>query len=363
MIFNKSNLKEPAFQRIDDFYNSFNIIKDIKSDLLYGNKNIDKEAFISVIIPTYSRSNLFEEALNSVLLQKKTKFVWEIIVIDNTPLSKSGSTPALDIVRKKDCERVLFYHNRENLGSGNNWNRGVELARGQWVTFLHDDDLLCSDALKNIGDIIFYCPPQQKPLAYIHAKRQDFSEYFDEKTAKKHDKPFLRRLTRTAALIKGCSQTGAPSCGTTILKEAYLNAGGTNPAFGGTADAILGYIIMRDYTVVESGKILGGYRWAENDTLHREVLLKLIETDFYFTQYRYSRTLFSKIFGILFWRVQHNENINKKMNLVEKYNLNIQKSEFNFITPYKENIYILHIMYKIVDKIYYFINKIFRINM
>lgn len=354
-------IKKNSFTYLDRIHDSFALIKRIKSDLLYGNIEIDKDPFISLIIPTYSRTVFFKEALDSVLRQEETGFRWEILVVDNTPLSENGTTPALEIVREISCPRVLFYHNQQNIGAGYNWNRGVELARGQWVSFLHDDDLLCSNALKNIGEIIFHCPPLKKPLAYIHAKREDFSEFFDEKDAKRHDKPFLRRLTRTAALIKGWSQTGAPSCGTTILKEAYRKAGGINYDFGGTADAILGYIIMKDYTVVESGKVLGGYRWAENATLHRETIFNLVEADFYFSQYRYSISIVSKIFGIMFWRIQYNQNICRKIELLKKYNINIQKSDFNFIIPYKRYSYFKYIIYKIINKIYYFINKKSRI--
>ena len=355
------DIKKNSFTSLDRIHDSFALIKKIKSDLLYGNIEIDKDPFISLIIPTYSRTVFFKEALDSVLRQEETGFRWEILVVDNTPLSTDGTTPALEIVREFSCPRVLFYHNRQNIGAGYNWNRGVELARGQWVSFLHDDDLLCSDALKNIGEIIFHCLHLKKPLGYIHAKRKDFSEQFDEKAAKRHDKPFLRRLTRTGALVKGESQTGAPSCGTTILKEAYREAGGINYDFGGTADAILGYIIMKDYTVVESGKVLGGYRWAENATLRRETIFNLVEADFYFSQYRYSISIVSKFFGIMFWRIQYNQNISRKIEFLKKYNINIQKSDFNFIIPYKRCSCFKYIIYKMINKVYYFINKTCRI--
>jgi glycosyltransferase involved in cell wall biosynthesis len=38
-----------------------------------------------------------------------------------------------------------YYVNGENMGQAGNWNRGIELGRGEWHTMLHDDDLLLPD--------------------------------------------------------------------------------------------------------------------------------------------------------------------------------------------------------------------------
>lgn len=107
-----------------------------------------------MIIPTYNRTGLLKEAIDSVLSQKSVDFMWEVIVIDNTPLDEDGSTPALRIIEKQNDSRILYFHNEENIGSGYNWNRGVEKARGTWVSFLHDDDILYPDALRNIRRIL-----------------------------------------------------------------------------------------------------------------------------------------------------------------------------------------------------------------
>lgn len=329
----------------------------IVSDLMYGIIDNNIESCISVVIPTFNRGASFREALESVLCQQYLDFKWELLVVDNTPLDENGTTPALHLIQKIKDSRIQYYHNRENIGSGYNWNRGVQLARGKWVCFLHDDDVLCSDALFHIGSIIRRHENLRKPLGYIHARRLDFTGNFDENEARKHDKPYELELTRAGALIHGHTRTGAPSCGTTILKEAYLRTGGINYGYGGTADAVLGYQIMRDYTVLESGKVLGGYRWQENATLREETLQNLVEADLLFARYRYGRTRASRIFGMLFERVQHNMNVDGKIALAKKAHLAMSVHDFDQILPYKESSRFVSFLYKMIRQAYHQIEK------
>lgn len=348
---------EYKIKTIGDFVNNFAEIANIDSTLLYGDPSVDRNPWVSLVIPTYNRYELFRHAVKSTIKQRPVDYTWEIVVIDNTPLDEHGETPALQIIKEIGEPRVLYYHNSENIGAGYSWNRGVELARGKWVSFLHDDDVLCSDALFNIGNIIRRNENLRKPLGYIHARRRDFTDVFNEREAKKHDKNYEQELTRTGALVRGCSQTGAPSCGTSILKEACLRVGGFSYAYGGTADAVLGYKIMKDYTVLHSGKVLGGYRWQENDSLRKSTILNLVEADLLFARYRYSLTPGSRLFGRLFWRVQHNLNIEGKLGLARKGHHDMDRHDFDHIVAYKESNRVMRFLYKMVQQLYHQIEK------
>ena len=329
----------------------------IVSDSMYGVIDNNIEPCISVLIPTFNRGASFREALESAICQKSVDLAWELLVVDNTPLDESGTTPALHLIQKMEDNRIQYYHNRENIGSGYNWNRGVQLARGKWVCFLHDDDVLCSVGLFHSATITRRKENLRKPLGYIHARRLDFTGDFDENEARKHDMPYERELTRAGALIHGHTRTGAPSCGTTILKEAYLRTGGINYGYGGTADAVLGYQIMKDYTVLESGKVLGGYRWQENDSLRKSTILNLVEADLLFARYRYSLTPWSRLFGRLFWRVQHNLNIEGKLELARKGHHDMDRHDFDHIVPYKKSSRVMRFLYKMVQQVYHQIEK------
>lgn len=286
--YNSQKYNRKTFQHLEDYTDNFQKINSVRTELLYGKIDRNKKIFLSVIIPTFNR-RLLLEAIKSVLSQLQVDFAWEILIVDNTPFNKNNLTPALKIVRKLNNTKILYYHNDTNISSGYNWNRGVELARGKWVTFLHDDDLLCHDALRNIGSIIKKYAHLKKSLGYIHARMHKFSGTFYEKDVFIKKFPFLIELTQFTTLLLGHTYTGMPSCGTTILKKAYLEAGGVNYDFGPTADAVLGYQIMKKYTVLRSNAILGGYRWEDNETLHLSTINNLLITDALFAEYRLNK--------------------------------------------------------------------------
>ncbi len=92
-------------------------------------------ADISVIIPTYNRSQCLKRSLDSVAAQRLRPF--EVIVVDD------GSTD--------DCEQVVTgystnsnltirYHYQQNRGPARARNRGIRMASGQYLAFLDSDD-------------------------------------------------------------------------------------------------------------------------------------------------------------------------------------------------------------------------------
>lgn len=92
---------------------------------------------VSVCIPTYNGSSYLAETLESILVQTFRDI--EILVIDDQ--SKDNS---LEIAHKfaAQDERIRVVQNQINLGLVGNWNRCVELARGEWIKFVFQDDLI-----------------------------------------------------------------------------------------------------------------------------------------------------------------------------------------------------------------------------
>ena len=93
---------------------------------------------VSVIIPTYNRSKLLVETVDSILSQ--TYPAAEIIVVDD------GSTDDTeDVVRKMPGK--VKYHRIKNSGESVARNVGVSLAASSWVAFCDSDDLWREDKL------------------------------------------------------------------------------------------------------------------------------------------------------------------------------------------------------------------------
>ena len=330
-----SNLVPASFERIDLNTDSFAKTRGVRSDLLFGDPEIAQAPFLSVVIPTFRRDDLLREAIESVRSQAPVPFAWETLIVDNTPLDAEGQTPALRLVREIGDPSILCYHNRENIGSGYNWNRCAELARGEWIVFLHDDDLLLPHALRNIGRQIG-ADRGSRPLGYLYARRSEFNGTERPAPSVQARRYPAERLTRFGVLISGCTGAGAPTCGTAILKKAYMETGGVNYDFGPSADEVLCYQIMKHYGVVLSDRVLGAYRWGENESLRPETLLQMIRADELLSAYTYTQGAFARQWGRFFGAASSWRNIRRKRRIAQRCRISIPEEAFCSATDYAE---------------------------
>jgi glycosyltransferase involved in cell wall biosynthesis len=97
---------------------------------------------ISVIIPTFNRPDFLRQTVGSVLAQNPP--AEEIIIVDD------GSGPsyraAMDALSALDS-RIRFHRLSKNRGPGAARNAGLSLAKGAYIVFLDDDDLLGENQL------------------------------------------------------------------------------------------------------------------------------------------------------------------------------------------------------------------------
>jgi len=92
---------------------------------------------ISIIVPTRCRHHLVGRAINSILAQSFTDF--EIIVVDNNP-SQSRIVNRQKRPSWLADPRVRVIEDERSYNPAGARNRGLEVARGEWVTYLDDDD-------------------------------------------------------------------------------------------------------------------------------------------------------------------------------------------------------------------------------
>ena len=94
---------------------------------------------VSVIIPTFNRVHLLDRALRSVFDQSAA--LLEVIVVDD------GSTDSTsEWVANMFPEAVLL--TQPNHGVSRARNRGIEMARGEWIAFLDSDDEWCQNKIE-----------------------------------------------------------------------------------------------------------------------------------------------------------------------------------------------------------------------
>lgn len=119
--------------------------------------NSDNNKLISVIIPTHNRSGMLKRAIDSALRQTYKNI--EIIVVDD------GSTDDTKDTVEYYCaafNNIKYIKNATALGACNARNKGIELAKGEFVSGLDDDDEFTPDRIENLvkcynDDYAFVC--------------------------------------------------------------------------------------------------------------------------------------------------------------------------------------------------------------
>ncbi|MBW4084527.1 glycosyltransferase family 2 protein [Paenibacillus sp. S150] len=95
---------------------------------------------VSVIIPTYKRSEFLTRAIDSILNQTY-KHIEIIVVDDNHPESDYRKQTENKISRYIDGNLIIYHKNSTNMGGALARNEGIHIASGDYITFLDDDDV------------------------------------------------------------------------------------------------------------------------------------------------------------------------------------------------------------------------------
>lgn len=100
---------------------------------------MSKDIKLSFIIPLFNARSYIVPCIESILSQNIDKEIYEIIVIDDGSNDDGG-------LIAKSYDQVLYYR-QENKGQSASRNKGIELARGEYLCFIDADDLLVAGSL------------------------------------------------------------------------------------------------------------------------------------------------------------------------------------------------------------------------
>ena len=100
------------------------------------------QPLVSILIPAYS-PQFFAQALGSALAQSWPNI--EIVVGDDCPGEEIRA-----IVESQPDPRLRYERHVPGLGFGGNFTRLLELARGEYIKYLNDDDLLAPACVQNL---------------------------------------------------------------------------------------------------------------------------------------------------------------------------------------------------------------------
>lgn len=96
---------------------------------------------VSICIPTYKNEKTIAASIDSALKQTYSNI--EIIVVDNCSPDKT-----LAIVNSFNDPKIKVFKNENNIGMCGNWNRCLDYASGEYIHYLHGDDVLFQNCVE-----------------------------------------------------------------------------------------------------------------------------------------------------------------------------------------------------------------------
>jgi len=96
--------------------------------------NMPASPTVSVCVPTYNRSRVLQDCLESILRQSFLDY--ELVIVDDC---STDDTP--EVVHEFKDSRIRYFRNNENVGQMRNLNRCLDVATGEFICMFHDDDV------------------------------------------------------------------------------------------------------------------------------------------------------------------------------------------------------------------------------
>ncbi len=128
------------------------------------------EPLVSIITASFNASEYLQRTIKSIRDLSYSNIEW--IVVDGA--SKDGT---VEIMRQND-DVIDYWISEADSGIYDAWNKGVALARGEWIAFLGCDDAYYPDAIERY--VRFMLANKDKQFDYISSRvelvnaRQEF---------------------------------------------------------------------------------------------------------------------------------------------------------------------------------------------
>ena len=101
---------------------------------------------VSVCLPSYNYAPFLRQCIDSV--QNQTCSDFELIIIDD-----ASTDDSLEIIQACRDPRLHYERHQSRLGAVVTWNRCLELAQGEYISFLCADDFFLPEKLQCQVDV------------------------------------------------------------------------------------------------------------------------------------------------------------------------------------------------------------------
>lgn len=206
-----------------------------------------QDAKVSIIIPTFKRSDSLERAIVSALGQVHKNI--EIIVVDDNAEYPNFRDSNKLLLSK--YPNVKLVENTHNLGGGLSRNAGFNASSGDFIAFLDDDDEFMLGKISE--QLKLFSKNTKIGIVYSHATvvRVDGSTYSWERN---------ETGVPLEAHIASCV---APSTALLISREAFEATGGFENISSRQDATLIMKIIMSGYSLEVAKKHLYKYFWHD----------------------------------------------------------------------------------------------------
>lgn len=204
---------------------------------------------VSVVVPTYSRSELLLQALASVDAQTYKNL--EIIVVDDNGRNSVQQRETEEKIKSfsHKCERACRYIVREENGGGAlARNTGIKASNGEYIAFLDDDDKWLPEKIEL--QVSAMAKNKKVGLSYAHCREiMEDGSYVD-----------IRRTVNGNALVEQavCSCIATTSQWV-VRREALICVGGFTDSPSKQDGILLYKLLLAGYEILCVPEILSVY--------------------------------------------------------------------------------------------------------
>lgn len=188
---------------------------------------------ISVVISTYKRDKELERAIKSIINQSYKNI--EIIVVDDNGLNSEYQKKVESIVSGYSLYDIKYIVNERNIGGALTRNKGINVAKGNYIAFLDDDDEYYKDKIEEQIKLF----KENYKLALVYCYTESYNEHNKKIREYKYDysgnclidamydciAATSQWMCKKEALIKVGSFSDVPSKQDSTVIIKLLNAG------------------------------------------------------------------------------------------------------------------------------------------
>lgn len=179
-----------------------------------------KTPLLSVVIPTWNRSSLVCDAIDSALQQRDGAV--EVIVVDD-----ASSDATVDLLKREFGLRIRLLQLDQRRGPGGARNAGAHVARGEFVAFLDSDDVWLAGKLDAELRVFARYPDAD----VVVSDSQNFFENVADSSSRFAQNGLLAATAGEVRLAQNCewlwtnSMNTVHTCAITVRRSALLRMG------------------------------------------------------------------------------------------------------------------------------------------